>query len=133
MADAQITAVVTPQPLRVAADDRGVVFEPVGEFEIGAQHNCHVVVSKPGAVRGNHQHSIGTEITAITGPCEVRWREQGKVQEVQVPSGEVWRFVFPPGVSHAFRGTGHTPMIIASFNTLAHDPARPDVTRDVLI
>lgn len=133
MANAQNPASVTPQVMRVAADERGVVFEPIGELEMAAQHNCHIVLSKPGAIRGNHLHHVGTEITAITGPCEVRWRERGQLHDALVPAGEVWRFVFPPGVAHAFRGTGTAPMVIASFNTEAHDPARPDVSRDVLI
>jgi dTDP-4-dehydrorhamnose 3,5-epimerase-like enzyme len=133
MADPLDSSVVAPQPLRIAADERGVVFEPISDAEIAAQHNCHIVISKPGTVRGNHQHAKSTEITAITGPCEVRWREHGRLHDVQVPAGEVWRFVFPPGVSHAFRGSGSTPMIIASFSTQAHDPRQPDVSRDVLI
>lgn len=133
MQDAPVANSLTPQPLRVAADERGVVFEPIADGEIAAQHNCHVVISRPGAIRGNHLHPRATEITAITGPCEVRWREAQGIRQAQVPAGEVWRFVFPPGVSHAFRGTGSEPMIIASFSTLPHDPAQPDVARDVLI
>ena len=123
---------VTVQTMRVAADERGMVFEPIAEKEISAQRNCHVVVSRPGAVRGNHRHNLSTEITTLTGPCEVRWRDNGAVHDAQVPAGEVWRFVFPPGVSHAFRGTGEAPMILASFSTRPHDPAQPDTTRDVL-
>lgn len=133
MTDGIDSATVSPQPLRVAADERGVVFEPIAELEMTLQRNCHVVLSKPGAIRGNHLHHVGTEITAITGPADVHWRERGELRAVQVPAGEVWRFVFPPGVSHAFRGTGSGPMVIASFNTQPHDPARPDVSRDVLI
>ena len=123
---------MTPESLRVAADDRGVVFEPISDAQIPAQRNCHIVVSKPGAVRGNHRHGGYTETTAITGPCEVRWRSGAAIERVEVPAGEVWRFIFPPGVSHAFRGTGTAPMIIASFSTMPHDSAHPDVTRDAL-
>ena len=123
----------TPESLRVAADERGAVFEPIDDALLAAQHNCHIVVSAPGAVRGNHVHRAATETTAVTGPCEVRWRSQGQIHQVEVPAGQVWRFVFAPGVSHAFRGLGPTPWVIASFSTQPHDPARPDVTRDVLM
>ncbi len=114
-------------------DARGMVFEPLAADEIGDFRNVHVVTSVPGAVRGNHRHVRGTEITSVVGPMLVRFREAGAVRDVEVPVGEVWRFSFPPGVAHAFRNTGQQTSILASFNTEEHDQAAPDAVRDVLI
>jgi dTDP-4-dehydrorhamnose 3,5-epimerase-like enzyme len=114
-------------------DPRGVVFEPLAADEIGEYRNVHVVVSEPGAIRGNHRHLLGTEVTTALGPVLVRFKEAGVIRDVNVPDGEVWRFHFPPGVAHAFRNIGQRPCILASFNTQAHDPNGGDLVRDVLI
>ncbi|MBC7984915.1 MAG: hypothetical protein H7Y02_13795 [Candidatus Obscuribacterales bacterium] len=114
-------------------DGRGVVFEPLAADEINGFRNVHVVVTEPGAVRGNHRHTRGREITSVLGPMSVRFREAGKVHDVAVPAGEVWRFCFPPGIAHAFHNTGERACVLASFNTEEHDQAAPDVERDVLI
>src|SRR5207247_502866 len=47
--------------------------------------------------------------------------------------GRAYRITIPPGVAHAFKNTGQSPMIIVAFNTEPHDPANPGVVRDVLI
>lgn len=129
----------TPAPhaavdaVRVHADARGTVFEPLAPDGFAAQRNAHVVVTRPGAVRGNHVHARGTEVCVCVGPALVRLREGGAVRDVTVPAGEAWRFVIPPGVGHAFRNTGDAPMLLVAFNTEAHDPAAPDVAPDPLI
>jgi len=114
-------------------DPRGVVFEPLAAADIAEFRNVHVVVSEPGAVRGNHRHVKGVEVTSVIGPAQVRYREDGAIHDVHVPVGEVWRFCFPAGVAHAFRNTGSQPSILASFNTQEHDREAPDVVRDVLL
>jgi len=114
-------------------DPRGVVFEPLDADEIGEFRNVHVVVTEAGAIRGNHRHILGMEVTTVVGPVLVRFREAGATRDVNVPDGEVWRFHFPPGVAHAFRNTGSRPFFLVSFNTQAHDPAGGDAVRDVLI
>jgi len=119
--------------LRVAKDSRGYVFEPMEPEKIGQFRNMHVVYTVPGVVRGNHRHIRGTEISSVSGPMLVRYRENDVVHDVLVPEGEVWRFEFPPGVAHAFRNEGREPSLLAAFNTEEHDPARPDAVKDVLI
>lgn len=114
-------------------DPRGGVFEPLTGEEIARFRNVHVVISVPGAVRGNHRHARGTEVTTVTGPTWVRYREGDAVHDAHVPPGEVWRFEFPAGVAHAFKNTGEQASVIASFNTEPHDPTAPDVVREVLI
>jgi len=115
------------------SDARGFVFQPLSDTEISQYRNVHVVVSVPGAVRGNHMHLRGCEISSVPGPMLVRTREGGVVTDFEVPAGAVWRFAFPPGVAHAFKNTGDRVALIASFNTEIHDPNDQDVVRDLLI
>lgn len=119
--------------LRVHGDARGVIFEPLEPGLLSGWRNVHTVVTEPGAVRGNHRHVRGTEISAVLGPALVRYRTADGVREVHIPENECWRFTFPPGVAHAFKNTGTRPFVLVSFNTEEHDPARPDVERDELI
>jgi dTDP-4-dehydrorhamnose 3,5-epimerase-like enzyme len=119
--------------LRVHADARGAVFEPLEPSLLGGWRNVHAVITEPGAIRGNHAHPRGTEVTAVAGPVLVRYRDGNALREVAVPPGEVWRFHFPPGVAHAFKNTGERPVVLVSFNTEEHDPAAPDVERVELI
>ena len=119
--------------LKVHADARGAVFEPLEPELLAGWRNVHAVISEPGAVRGNHAHLRGTEISAVVGPALVRYREHDQLHDAAVPAGEVWRFSFPPGVAHAFRNTGERPFLLVSFNSVEHDPAAPDVERVELI
>lgn len=118
------------QKLVVHRDARGFVYEPLNAVQMTEYRNVHVVVSEPGAVRGNHRHIAGDETTALAGPALVRYRSEGAVYDVAVPPGEVWRFRFPAGVSHAFRNDGDRPAVLVSFNTVEHDPA--DTVAEVL-
>jgi UDP-2-acetamido-2,6-beta-L-arabino-hexul-4-ose reductase len=120
------------EKLRVAADPRGDVFEPLDAAGLAGQRNVHVVWTAPGHVRGNHFHRQGHEISAVRGPALARYRAGEELTEVEIPAGEVWRFTFPPAVVHAFKNTGTGPMIIVSFNTTLHDPDQPDVVRESL-
>lgn len=119
--------------LKIHADARGTVFEPLEPQLLHGWQNVHAVITEAGAVRGNHQHLRGTEVSAVVGPALVRYREAGQTCDALVPAGEVWRFHFPPGVSHAFKNTGERPFLLVSFNTELHDPAAPDVERVELI
>ncbi len=111
-----------PRKLQVSRDVRGVVFEPLQAGELSAQRNVHVVLTRPGEIRGNHLHPRGTEVFAVMGPALVRIRECGELRDFEVPEGEVWRFEVPPGVAHAIRHGGAGPGLIVSCNTRPHDP-----------
>ncbi len=121
------------EKISVYSDQRGMVFEPLHPAKLADQGNVHVVVSRPGAVRGNHVHRRGTETVVVVGPALVRYREDGVLRDVEIPAGEALRFVFPPGVAHAICGTGDGPGLLVAFNSLGHDPDRPDTDADVLI
>jgi dTDP-4-dehydrorhamnose 3,5-epimerase-like enzyme len=133
MTTAMSATEVEIQQLKVHADGRGSVFEPLEPALLHGWRNVHAVVTEPGAIRGNHRHLRGTEITAVLGPALVRYACGERVEEVSVPPGEAWRFMFPPGTAHAFKNTGSKPFVLVSFNTEAHDAARPDVERVELI
>ena len=121
------------EPVSAYRDGRGALFEPVDERHIAGKRNVHVVLTEPGHVRGNHRHLLGSEIAVLTGPAQVRLREDGVLRDVDVPSGEVWRFTIPPGVAHAFRNPGPGTMVLIGFNTELHDPARPDAVREEIL
>lgn len=126
-------AAVEIEVMKVHQDARGFLYEPLNAAQMAEYRNVHVVLTQPGAIRGNHRHVEGVEITTISGPALVRYRVDGELRDVQVPAGEVWRFRFQPGVAHAFRNDGAGPMILVSFNTLEHDPNKPDAVREVLL
>jgi dTDP-4-dehydrorhamnose 3,5-epimerase-like enzyme len=119
--------------VRVLADDRGCLFEPLGGEELAVQRNVHVVVTRPGQVRGNHYHNRATEWLTVLGPARVRVRVATEIIERMVPAGEAWRFTLPPGVVHAIENTGSEPGLAVSFTDQFHDPDRPDTAREVLI
>jgi UDP-2-acetamido-2,6-beta-L-arabino-hexul-4-ose reductase len=119
--------------LATHADARGFVFEPADAAELGGQRNVHVVVSQPGAVRGNHVHARATEIISVIGPALIRYRENGADHDVAVAEREAVRCIFPPGVPHAIRNTGTAPQVLVAFSTLVHDPDHPDISRVELL
>ncbi|MBC2713270.1 MAG: hypothetical protein HGJ94_20425 [Desulfosarcina sp.] len=115
------------------SDERGFVFEPLeGEF-LANQRNAHVVVSRPGAVRGNHYHLRGTETLVVCGPALVRIRSDSATEDFSIPTNMTCRLIIPPGISHAIQNTGETDSLLVAFNTEPHDPDKPDLVQDVLI
>jgi dTDP-4-dehydrorhamnose 3,5-epimerase-like enzyme len=114
-------------------DRRGSVFEPLDPERIPGQRNVHVVVTEPGCVRGNHYHRRGTEVLIVQGPALVCIRDGQEVRDTVISEGAATRFIIPPGVAHAIQNTGSRPTLVVAFRDLAHDPADPDVVREVLI
>ena len=127
------TARVLITKLKVHSDARGAVFEPLEPQLLAGWRNVHTVITEPGAVRGNHRHLRGTEISSVSGTALVRYQEGGAIRDALVPTGEVWRFEFPPGVAHAFKNIGERIFLIVSFNTEPHNPAATDIERVDLI
>jgi dTDP-4-dehydrorhamnose 3,5-epimerase-like enzyme len=119
--------------LHTISDARGTVLEPLDAAELCNQKNAHVVTSKPEVVRGNHYHVKGQESIIVIGPVLVRFRENGRNQDIEVAEGEVYRFVFPPKVPHAIKNMGDGNNVLVAFNTEPHDPDRPDTVREELL
>jgi UDP-2-acetamido-2,6-beta-L-arabino-hexul-4-ose reductase len=126
-------AVVSIEDVPLHRDTRGWVFEPVEPERFPTQRNAHLVLSEPGAIRGNHYHVRGTEVVVVMGPALVRYREETEVRDVAVPDGKAIRFTFPPGVPHAIQNTGRQATLMIAFNTELHERANPDVVREELI
>lgn len=124
---------VSIEPVKTHRDTRGLLFEPLNDAELAAQKNVHVVLTGPDEVRGNHVHETAVEMTTVVGPCLVRLKEAGIIRDVQVPSGETWRFTIPPGVAHAYRNTGSSIMVLVSFSTNLHDPDASDTRREQIL
>lgn len=99
------------RPLRQARDARGVVFEPLEAAELAAQRNVHVVLTEPGAIRGNHYHRLRREIATVIGPARVAWR--CALPQQDAPPGD-------PGMA-AGEGSGVAP-------GTAVGPGKVDVT-----
>jgi dTDP-4-dehydrorhamnose 3,5-epimerase-like enzyme len=124
---------VTIEAIRSVSDQRGLVVEPMGADLLPQQRNVHLVLTESGQVRGNHYHERGTEVTLVLGPALFRYRDGAIVREVELAAGQAYRITIPPGIAHAFWNPGPGLLVLIGFNTEAHDPARPDVVRDVLI
>ncbi len=121
------------EPIAFPTDLRGLVLEPIGPDDLPHQRNVHLVLTEPGGIRGNHYHRRGTEITAALGPALLRYRDGDHVRDFEIPAGTAYRITIPPGIAHAFQNPSQGLMILIGFNTEIHDPANPDVVRDVLI
>ena len=115
------------------SDSRGFVFEPVQGELLANQRNTHVVVSRPGAVRGNHFHIRGTETLVVCGPALVRIREDKAIRDISIPADTTCRLIIPPGIAHAIQNTGETDNLLVAFNTEPHDPDQPDLVQEILI
>ena len=121
------------EPVTVKRDQRGWVFEPLNEDHFINQKNAHIVLTEPGAIRGNHYHQQGTEIIAVYGQALARFRQGNQIEDVQIPDNQAYRFTFPPGIPHAIQNTGLKPNILIAFNTRAHDLTQKETVTDILI
>ena len=119
--------------LKTNEDTRGIVFEPIENESINTQQNSHVVISKPGIIRGNHYHLHGTETLAVMGPALLRFKEADEILDFEVPSEQVYKFVIPPKVAHAIKNMGEKDNILIAFNTVPHNPENPDVISEILM
>ena len=100
---------------------------------INTQKNGHVVISKPGVIRGNHYHLNGTETLAVMGPALLRFKEADEIYDFEVPLEQVYKFVIPPKVAHAIKNIGEKDNILIAFNTVLHNPENPDVISETLM
>jgi UDP-2-acetamido-2,6-beta-L-arabino-hexul-4-ose reductase len=124
---------VTIDKLKIIADERGVVFEPLSADCLPDQKNVHVVINQPGAVRANHYHLAGTETVVVEGQSLVRIQEGNKIRDIVVSSREVYRFIIPAKTPHAIKNIGDQPNVLIAFNTVSHDPDKPAIVQKVLI
>lgn len=124
---------VRNRTIKQISDIRGFVFEPLDGDDLVRQKNVHVVLSRPGAVRGNHYHKVGTEVLAICGPALVKIKKGRQTEELTIAEDTICQIQIPPMVSHAIQNTGRTDSFLIAFNTQSHDPDHPDTVPDLLI
>ena len=112
-------------------DGRGDAFYlPEEALEwLGGVAEVHLVVAKPGKVRGNHVHERRRELILVrsTGPWELAWR---------LPGGDTARRAFAepgavllgvePGVPHAIKNVGDTELVITSCSSGRSTADGPD-------
>jgi oxalate decarboxylase/phosphoglucose isomerase-like protein (cupin superfamily) len=110
-----------------------MVFEPLDAQTLGKQRNLHVVINRPGAVRGNHLHQEATEYISVGGPARVCYRQADRIATIMVAADRVIRFCFPPGVAHAIQNTGDDDQLLVAFSDRPHDPKTPDTVSHPLI
>ena len=120
-------------PINTHSDARGILFEPIEKDSIGCQNNIHIIISKPGAVHGNHYHLNGTETIAVMGPALIRIKENDDIYDIEVEPDEVTKLTIPPEVAHAIKNISDRPRVFVAFNTVEHDPQHPDRVQDVII
>ena len=75
----------------------------------------------------------GTETIAVAGPALLRFKEGKDLYDFEVPPGQVYKFVIPPGITHAIKNTGAKTNILVAFNTIGHDARNPDVVSDLVL
>ena len=121
---------LVPQIKRIIAhrDARGLVFEPIESDELCSQQNCHVVMSLPGQVRGNHYHPLTAEwFTVVMGKAEVVLSdvETGETRHMLLNADDPITLYIPAGVGHAFKNPDTTTdiMIFAMYADRLYDPA----------
>ena len=124
---------VSYNQLNVLSDSRGILFEPLLSNAFFNKRNVHIAVSMPGVIRGNHYHIRGEETIAIMGPALVRFREDRVEKDIEIPKKQAYRFIFPPGIPHAIKNLSQGPNILVAFNTVEHNPKKPDSRMEVLI
>jgi len=117
----------------VHADHRGIVFEPVDADDIAGKQNVHVVVTRPGEVRGNHYHKRTSEVMTVTGQALVRVSTDDGIEDMEIPAGEARRFRFAPRVTHTIKNTGDADIVLVAFAPEPHDRENPDTFRDEIL
>jgi oxalate decarboxylase/phosphoglucose isomerase-like protein (cupin superfamily) len=125
-------------PIQTIRDDRGMRFSAPAELWnfLGVVTELHVVMLEPGTVRGNHVHARAKEgvIIEAAGEWELAWQlSADSVPERTMVAAGVWLVCYPPGVAHAFRNHGNTPLRLNCFMDMPLDKMQPDQQRCILI
>ena len=113
-------------------DNRGRVFEPIDNINSININNFHVVITKPGTVRGNHYHKNGTETLICLGEASIVYKYQDELpMTFTVDADEIYKFTFPANVSHAIKNIGRENLILLCFNTCPNEPE--NTIKDIII
>jgi oxalate decarboxylase/phosphoglucose isomerase-like protein (cupin superfamily) len=112
-------------PLPDSSDERGVSFSILGELldSMPKVRDVHISSLRPGAIRGNHYHSVKTEVitVAYVDAWSFYW-DMGEGTEVQsrqfVGTGAV-AVAVPLNWSHAVRNEGASDLWLFNASDMA--------------
>jgi dTDP-4-dehydrorhamnose 3,5-epimerase len=136
------------QPLVTAVDARGWLAElfrsdvleqaRVGEAQPSM---AYVSMTRPGAVRGPHEHREQTDLFAFVGPSDFRvtlWDNRagsptfGRREEYVLGSSRPATLIIPPGIVHGYRNIGPAEGWVLNFpNRLYRGPGRNEPVDEI--
>ncbi|MFH1137533.1 MAG: cupin domain-containing protein [Pseudomonadota bacterium] len=102
-------------------DERGWVLFPLQNAppeltpDVIDWDSMHLVVSRPGAVRGNHYHPDQAEwLFLCAGASIFSWEEDGAGRRVELTDG-AYLIRIPPGLPHAVVNQGDEDSLLLAF------------------
>lgn len=125
--DVPIMPGVAIRPMPVFADGRGWLAElyRTDELHDVTEHLMplmgYISETMPGVQRGPHEHADQTDVFVfVRGQCRLYlWDNRpesatygGRTQYFFDDYSSVWQAVVPPGVVHAYKNDGPTPMLV---------------------
>jgi mannose-6-phosphate isomerase-like protein (cupin superfamily) len=120
-----------------SGDGRGFSFTaPVEALEyVGRMADVHLASTKPGAVRGNHNHLKRREAIVVLPGAKwsFHWDEgdETAAQHREFDGGHAVLVLVAPGASHAVRNEGEDLLWLIAISSEQYDPAE-SVTRKVV-
>jgi len=112
--------------VEMLSDERGSLFEPVPDDELGQGRifHVHLVECKPGQTRANHVHRAQTEVLCVVGGrfrVVVRDLSSGEQAECVFDASEPVKITMLPGVAHAFENVGDSDAHILGYSDRRFD------------
>lgn len=122
---------------KLHSDARGCVFEllRLPEEIAGGVGQLFITTADPGQSKGHHYHTRKTEwfcVIAGEGEMVTRHRESGVPGLYPMKASDPLVVRVVPGVTHALRNTGTTPLVAAVFVSEVFNPEDPDTFEERL-
>lgn len=120
VADAKLATFVRMTEIDAWRDERGAVIVPTRDelLRAGQVRNLHVVVSRPGTVRGNHLHRNATESICVVEGHFVAYFDDPRDRELlhlEIPAGRAVLLQIQPGIVHAFENVGRSDGLLLCY------------------
>jgi UDP-2-acetamido-2,6-beta-L-arabino-hexul-4-ose reductase len=102
------------------SDNRGWGVNPIKATHLPNRDlgNLHISSIRPGRIRGNHYHDVGTEwLLIFGGPARFTWRLSGEdPRNEEIVSSEPHLYEIPPHFQHAIMNTSNADIFVVSFS-----------------